>query len=216
MNLHGLDAIIFDFDGVLVESISVKTKAFGALYVEYGEDVVKQVENYHLCQAGVSRFDKFRYFQTEILGGPPLDDGEVADLAERFSELVVDQVVSAPMVRGAQKFLERHRGRLPMFVVSGTPTSELGEILERRNLRDYFVDFWGSPAGKIENIACLLQEHEFSASRCVMIGDVTADYEGAVSNSVSFVGRVPENHESCFSGDVKTFADFLDFPKSWN
>lgn len=30
------DAIVFDFDGVLVESVDVKTQAFATLYSEYG------------------------------------------------------------------------------------------------------------------------------------------------------------------------------------
>ena len=215
MNLQGLDAIIFDFDGVLVESISVKTQAFGDLYAEHGAEVVAQVENYHLCQAGISRFDKFRYFQTEILGGPPLDDREVAELAERFSRLVTDKVVLAPMVGGAQDFLDRCWHRLPMFVVSGTPTTELGVILERRELNKYFTDYWGSPTGKSENIAELLRKHDLTASRCVMIGDALADLEGAASNSVGFLGRVPEGHDNCFSADVTTFSDFHDLPASW-
>ena len=215
MNLQELDAIIFDFDGVIVESVNVKTQAFGALYSDYGQEVVSKVENYHLRNAGVSRFDKFRYFQTEILGGPPLDDREVADLAEAFSGLVMDKVVAAPMVQGAQEFLACNLGRVPMFVVSGTPTFELGQIIERRNLGNYFVGFWGSPANKTANTAELLQKHGLSASRCVMIGDAIADYEGAVSNSVSFLGRVPESDENCFADDVITFVDFLDFPTSW-
>ena len=215
MNLQDLDAIIFDFDGVIVESVNVKTQAFAALYSHYGEDVVTQVQSYHLRKAGVSRFAKFRYFQTEILGGAPLDDRAVEELAQAFSTLVMDKVVAVPMVRGAQEFLDSNLGRLPMFVISGTPTVELGQILERRKLSDYFVEFWGSPAGKAANIAELLQKYGLSASRCVMIGDAIADYEGAVSNGVNFLGRVPESDESCFSGDVITFADFLDFPTSW-
>ena len=215
MNLQGLDAIIFDFDGVLVESVSVKTQAFGDLYAEHGADVVTQVENYHLCQAGISRFDKFRYFQTEILGGPPLNDQDVANLAEKFSSLVTDKVVSAPMVGGAQDFLDSCLPRLSMFIVSGTPTSELGVILERRGLNNYFKDYWGSPTGKSENIAKLLHKHSLPASRCVMIGDALADLEGAASNSVSFLGRVPEKHKNVFPADVTTFTDFHDLPESW-
>ena len=215
MNLHGLDAIIFDFDGVLVESVSVKTQAFGDMYTEHGAEVVTQVEDYHLNHAGVSRFDKFRYFQTEILGGPPLNDQEVADLAEKFSRLVTDKVVAAPMVAGAQAFLDSCRHRLPMFVVTGTPTTEMGVILERRELNEYFKDYWGSPTDKSKNIATLLRKHDLLASRCVMIGDARADLEGAVSNSVSFLGRVPAGHKSCFSADITTFSDFHHLPASW-
>lgn len=216
MNLQDLDAIIFDFDGVIVESVSVKTDAFGALYADHGEDVVAQVRAYHLDKAGISRYEKFRYFQTEILGGPPLDDAGVAALADKFATLVLDKVVAAPMVRGAQEFLDSNLGRMPMFVVTGTPTDEMGQILERRNLGDYFVEYWGSPIGKVENIAELLQKHQLVASRCVMIGDAIADYEGATANSVKFLGRVSENDENCFAENVTTFADFLDFPTMWD
>ena len=90
MNLDGLDAIIFDFDGVLVESVEVKTRAFAALYEKYGEDVVAQVVEYHLHHGGVSRFDKFRHFQTHILGQPRLSEQDVNDLVESFAALVCE------------------------------------------------------------------------------------------------------------------------------
>jgi beta-phosphoglucomutase-like phosphatase (HAD superfamily) len=45
------DAIVFDFDGVLVESVDVKTQAFGALYAEYGDRIVEQVKAYHLLKS---------------------------------------------------------------------------------------------------------------------------------------------------------------------
>ena len=134
MNLDGLEAIIFDFDGVLVESVEVKTRAFAALYEDYGNEVVARVEEYHLSHGGVSRFDKFRYFQTQVLGKPPLSEQAVDELAKSFSAIVIDQVVAAPMVAGAQAFLDDAGRQLPLFVVSGTPTPELDEILKRRNM----------------------------------------------------------------------------------
>ena len=215
MNLHGLDAIIFDFDGVLVESVDIKTQAFAALYADHGEKIVAQVEDYHLRHGGQSRFEKFRYFQAEIVGGPPLEDSDVADLASRFSRLVIDRVVLAPMVRGAQEFLDQCRSRMPLFIVSGTPTSELAEILERRELRQYFRDFKGSPGTKAEHVRELLREYEIDAGRCVVFGDAMADYGGAVANDVKFLGRVAENDENRFPGDVTTFVDFLHLPERW-
>ena len=49
-----VDAIIFDFDGVLVESVDVKTNAFAMLYAEHGPDVVKRVVAYHQEHGGIS------------------------------------------------------------------------------------------------------------------------------------------------------------------
>jgi len=216
MNLDGLDAVIFDFDGVLVESVDVKTRAFAALYAAHGAAVVQAVEDYHLRHGGASRFDKFRYFQTEILGGTALTEQELAELAAAFSTLVVDHVVAAPMVAGARQFLDECRGRLDLFVVSGTPTAELELIIKRRNLTRYFSGVWGSPQSKAENIATLLREHNLSANRCVMVGDATADHVGAAANAVAFLGRVAGNTGNPFAGEIVTFNDFTDLPEHWN
>ena len=36
-------AIIFDFDGVLVDSVNIKGLAFAKIYQSYGDDIVKKV-----------------------------------------------------------------------------------------------------------------------------------------------------------------------------
>ena len=52
------DLIFWDFDGVIKESVSVKTDAYLELFRPYGSDVCKQVKNHHLANGGMSRFDK--------------------------------------------------------------------------------------------------------------------------------------------------------------
>ena len=39
-------AILFDFDGVLVECMNVKTEAFVQLFKIYGDDIVKKAVSY--------------------------------------------------------------------------------------------------------------------------------------------------------------------------
>ena len=56
-----LKAILFDFDGVLVESVDIKTKAFAKLFENEGPEIVNKVVEYHLANGGVSRFKKFDY-----------------------------------------------------------------------------------------------------------------------------------------------------------
>ena len=62
-----IKTIIFDFDGTIVDSVNIKTEGFAELYNEYGNNTVKQVVKYHLLNGGVSRYDKIRYFQENIL-----------------------------------------------------------------------------------------------------------------------------------------------------
>jgi len=183
------DAIVFDFDGVLVESVDVKTRAFAALYAEYGDRIVQQVVDHHLEHGGVSRFEKFRYYQ-EVLLGKILTKEKEVHLGDRFSEYVEDAVVESAYVLGAYEFLENNYRSTPLFVASGTPDQELKRIISRRNMNHYFVSVHGSPAKKGAIIGEILTTHGLNPDRVLMVGDAIADYEGASVAGVKFIGRV--------------------------
>lgn len=199
------DAIVFDFDGVLVESADVKTRAFAALYADYGPDIERQVVEYHLAHAGISRYRKFQHYQEQLLGVPYTEaDGEALSL--RFSRQVVDVIVQAPYVPGALEVLERCLGKLPMFVASGTPDEELHEIVERRCMAGYFVSVNGSPETKADILRRLIREHAFVASRVLMVGDALADLEGAENAGTAFLGRIVAGHNP-FPTAIETVLD---------
>ena len=98
-------AIIFDFDGVLVDSVHIKTLAFAKLYESHGEDVVHKVIQFHEQNGGVTRIEKFKYYHKNFLG-KTLSDGELDSLCKSFSSIVEDEVVKAPWINGAQSFFE--------------------------------------------------------------------------------------------------------------
>lgn len=182
------DAIVFDFDGVLVESMDVKTQAFASLYSDYGEQVVKKVIVYHLANAGVTRSTKFRHFHESLLGIPLTKDAET-ELSRRFACLVEDAVVCAPAVPGALEFLEAHAGTLPLFVASSTPDDELKRIVARRGMSRYFSGVYGAPATKCEIINGIVEKGNFDRRRVLMVGDALGDLDGAVRARVQFLGR---------------------------
>lgn len=200
------DAIVFDFDGVLVESVDIKTRAFVELYRPHGESVARAVADYHLSHGGVSRYEKFRHFHHEFLG-KDLPADEERGLASRFSVLVEDAVVKAPWVPGAREFLADFKGRLPMFVASATPTTELKRIVERRGMNDYFNGVWGAPATKREIITDVVRINKIPASRVLMVGDAVSDLQGAYQASVNFVGVVRRNQSNPFPSNVTIIAD---------
>ena len=96
------EAVLFDFDGVIVESADIKTEAFRLLYAPYGQDVVAAAVAHHLAHGGVSRRKKIRHCHRVLLG-IELERGELDALCHRFSQLVEDQVVAAPMVAGPMR-----------------------------------------------------------------------------------------------------------------
>ena len=63
-----IKVIIFDFDGVLVESVNIKTEAFAEIYRPYGKLIERKVVNHHLANGGVSRYEKFVLYHNKFLG----------------------------------------------------------------------------------------------------------------------------------------------------
>ena len=90
----------------------------------------------------------------------------------------------------ARELLEALRGRIPLFMASGTPEDELREIVERRAIARYFRAVRGSPSTKATilcEVACMLG---VSCAELLMVGDSMTDYEAAVDTGAQFVGRV--------------------------
>ncbi|MBT7899475.1 MAG: HAD hydrolase-like protein, partial [Candidatus Marinimicrobia bacterium] len=57
-----LKGIIFDFDGVIADSVQVKTDAFASLYEQYGDNIVTKVIEHHEANGGMSRFKKIKLY----------------------------------------------------------------------------------------------------------------------------------------------------------
>ena len=90
---RSFDAIIFDFDGVILDTRRIKTAAFMALYREQGKEFMRRVALHHLAEGGISRYKKLPLYQE--WAGLPTDDDTVERLARQFSELVFGAVVEA-------------------------------------------------------------------------------------------------------------------------
>ena len=59
--------IIFDFDGVILNSHNVKTDSFEKIFSKYGKSIGKKAKNYHLKNVGKSRYLKFKYILNNVL-----------------------------------------------------------------------------------------------------------------------------------------------------
>jgi len=208
-----IKAIIFDFDGVLVESVDVKTKAFAKLFENYGPEVVQQVVEHHLINGGMSRFEKIKHYYSKFLC-EPLSQGGLDMLCDRFSEMVVEQVVNAPWVKGAQSFLESNNKKFLMFIISGTPQKELRDIAQKRNMESYFKDILGSPDNKITLTSKVLDKYNFHRKDVVFIGDAMTDYNAAMETGINFVGRVASGATNPFPKETIMISDLTQLEKT--
>jgi phosphoglycolate phosphatase-like HAD superfamily hydrolase len=206
-----VSAILFDFDGTLVESLDVKIAAFASLYRSYGEDIERAALQHYREHSGVSRLKRIRHCHERILGRTP-SDAEVNELGDLFGAMVEDKVVAAEWVPGAREFLEAERGVRPLFIASATPQEELERIIEKRGMTHYFDSIFGSPPDKAEIIREIVASRHLEPEGVIMIGDGRADYDAAIINGVRFVGRVPEDQSNPFPEDAAVIADLSSLP----
>jgi len=187
-------AIVFDLDGVIIESAEIKTRTFEALFAGH-PDRLPEIIRYHQENAGISRYVKFRYFYDRILG-QELSPQQEAELGEQFSQIALKQILAAPLVPGAIEFLTENRDRYSLFVASGTPEAELHDILERRQLSRFFLEIHGAPKSKADIVEDILSRYSLRRDEVVFVGDADSDRAAAEKTGTFFVARMTgENHQ---------------------
>ncbi|MEO8205295.1 MAG: HAD hydrolase-like protein [Chthoniobacterales bacterium] len=207
-----IDAIIFDFDGVILDSVAVKTRAFASLVAEHGPDAVERIVAYHEAHGGISRFHKFAWFYREVLGREA-SEAELTDLGKRFENLVFEELIAVPEIEGALKFIQKNQTRYEMFIASGTPQEELRAIVDHRNLTGFFKEVCGSPATKIEITEYLLKKYNLSRTETAFVGDAMTDYDAAQECGLPFIGIVTDAHAP-FPPDTITLPSLLNLDEA--
>lgn len=180
-------AVMFDFDGVILDSAGLKNEAYATLLSDRPPEVVRRIREYSHRNGGVTRRDRFRHIFAEILG-EPLPPHELGRLCAAFEEAVLDRVLAAPEITGARAFLERHHRERALFLISGTPLDELLMICRRRGYADFFRGIGGAPARKPEWIRRFLEEHALAPGEVVFVGDAITDLDAARECGLRFVG----------------------------
>lgn len=188
-----MKAIIFDFDGVILDSVNVKTSAFESLYASYGKNIQQKVRNHHLQNGGISRFEKFKHYHKLFLG-KNIDNKQLDNLADKFSKLVFNEVCNSNFIDGAFEFLKSVSKSYLTFICTGTPQSEIELILQKKSLNQFFNDIYGSPKSKESIINEIISKYNLSNQEIIFIGDAMTDYNAALRTNVKFIGvNNPDN-----------------------
>ena len=208
--------IFFDFDGVITESVSAKTDAFEEMYLPYGNDIAAKVVNYHKLHGGVSRYEKFKYFHKKFLN-KVINQDEVNELAIKFSNIVLEKVINSDEVLGANYFIEKYHQKFKFWVITGTPTSEIELIAEKRKLTSFFIGLHGSPNNKRYWTENLIKKHNLNRDEIIFLGDATTDMDAANFSKTHFALRENEENKEIFKDyNGLRFNDFYQLEKILN
>jgi beta-phosphoglucomutase len=130
-----LRAVIFDFDGVIVDSEMLHLKAFNIALAPYGVQITK--EQYYKQMLGLTDLDLFK---TIIEKDFPKDDEKIKELLEKkrvaFENLARTECRA---IGGVKEFLDNLKiNKIPMAICSGALLGEIKIILDANHLADYF------------------------------------------------------------------------------
>ena len=185
--------VFWDFDGVIKDSVSVKSLGYAKLFSPFGQEVVEQVNQHHEVNGGVSRFEKIPLYLS--WAGEQANPAQVHEFCNRFSNLVQQAVIDSPWVPGVYEYLKTHYTRQCFILITGTPQEEIEQILDALELTRYFKEVHGAPKIKANVVSEILTQMDYSPEQALVIGDSNTDLEAAKRNNVAFLLRCsPHNH----------------------
>lgn len=196
--------LVFDCDGVILNSNQVKTDAFYNAALPYGEVLAEQLVDYHVSHGGISRYTKFEYFLKNIVPKDILAkenfESQLKTLLTRYAQLVHQGLLEceiAPSLEEIRKLIPNTK----WLIVSGGDQSELNELFLKRKL-SYLFDggIYGSPDTKDEILSREIK-HGNVTLPALFLGDSKYDYEAASKANLDFI----------FLSDWSEVADWRDW-----
>lgn len=174
---EGLDALLFDFNGVLVDDEELHRAAFAAVLAR--EAIPLSRDDYYREYLGLD--DRTCFVTAYARAGKPLSaegaERLVAEKARGYRRAIEGEL---PMVPGAAAFVSRAAQRFRLGLVSGALRREVESGLERTGLRSHFevviaaedvVACKPDPAGYRAACSALSRRRHLTPSRCVAIED---------------------------------------------
>ena len=179
-----IKCIIFDFDGVILDSSEIKTACFEKFYRQY-DTIFEPAMAYHYEKKGMSRLLQFEYVAKELMRVKD-PDKMVKDMLKRFTLLVREEVSKALFIPGAVDLLKFLYKVYPLFIVSSAPHEELEEAVISRDIKKYFIDYYGSVNDKADYIDKILAEKGIAKHHVLYVGDTLKDLSAAQKANVYF------------------------------
>jgi phosphoglycolate phosphatase-like HAD superfamily hydrolase len=185
--VKGHRVVFWDFDGVIKDSVDVKTRAFEELFLPFGDEVVARVSQHHKENGGISRFIKIPLYLH--WAGEISSKVQIEEFCERFSTSVLKGVINSPWVGGVKEYLMKYHEQQYFVLTTATPQNEIENILHILEISHCFHEVYGAPINKADAIVNVIRRMEIKHNQALMIGDSISDYEAASSSEIPFLLR---------------------------
>jgi len=184
------DTLIFDCDGVILDSNTLKIEAMRSALIESGLTAIEvdSCTNFFKNNFGKSRFYHIDYFVEELLKVKPENTEQFKkDLLASYSKQCKSLYLLAELTPFVIDVISTSTAS--KYVASGSEQEELRGVFQQRKLNILFKEVLGSPEKKVNHVTNILAKQP--SSRAVMIGDAVSDLEAAKDNNIDFIFYSP-------------------------
>ena len=179
-----IENIIFDYDGVILNSVEIKNEAFKELVKDYDYQIKKKFVKFHLENLGVSRYKKFKFLKNILLKKKSNNNYE--KIEKKFEKILKKNLKKATLISGVRLFLSRNKD-LNLFISSGTPEKELKKNCKKKGITNFFIEILGSPMTKKQHILYLKKKYKINKNNTLFFGDSFTDYDAANKYKLNFI-----------------------------
>lgn len=200
-----IKTIIFDFDGVILDSNKAKGQAFVKLFKNQNQNIKKKIYDFHINNIGKSREYKIKHIIKNILK-KKLSKNNLSFLSKKFSLIVFEKVIKSKYILGVKEFLKYNSANYNFHLSTATPYNEIISILQKKKIFNFFDSIHGSPESKDQHIKKILKNWKYKKKEIIFIGDSLNDYRVAKKNGIIFFGI--KNEFNNFDKLKFSFTDF--------
>jgi phosphoglycolate phosphatase-like HAD superfamily hydrolase len=190
--------LVFDFDGVLVDSNAIKRDAYYQIFATLkGAD--KVVDSCLETCADGNRLDVLGCICQELQNKGMLAIQRsfteiVADYIHQYGEICETNTITCSEIAGVSVCLPRLSQRFALYIDSTTLEEPLQRVVRQRHWEPYFRAVLGSPRTKVENLNWILEQEGIAGNEVVFVGDGMRDLVAARACGCHFIGvRNPFN-----------------------
>ena len=205
-------SIVFDCDGVVLDSNVVKTEAYFRTAKNLGasDADAQALVDYHVRLGGISRYHKFDYYLREILQQSATQEA-IQILLDEFARELEVGLLHCEVAPGLLA-LREITPDANWMILSGGDQQEIRTLFAKRNLQSLFDGgLFGSPDNK-DTVLAREKTNGNLQFPALFIGDSKYDHEAATRAGLDFVflsdwTEVADWQTYCEANKIKVLAN---------